>query len=367
MAHQSSLLLLLITIFLPLHLPFSAAANVRGGYWFPGGGFPISAIESTLFTHLFCAFADLDPSTYGVTISPENQPQFWNFTPTVAKRNPLVKTLLSIGGAGANSSALAYMAGNPTARQVFFNSSMGLARSYGFDGLDLDWEFPRSGKEMADFGTLVDEWRVAVNVEAVRSGKPPLILSAAVYYSPFYSSPLVAYPTQSISNSLDWINVMAYDFYAPGWSPNITGPPAALHNPDQPINVDIGITTWIQQGLPAEKVVLGLPFYGYAWSLVDSNQTGLYVPANGTNQPWGGAMTYNQINQFIAQQNGTNNVFNATVVSQYCYNGTTWIGYDGLGSIFGKVLYAKTKGLGGYFAWHVGADDDWSLSTTGSF
>ncbi|CAN0838497.1 Class V chitinase [Linum grandiflorum] len=160
---------------------------------------------------------------------------------------------------------------------------------------------------------------------------------------------------------------MAYDFYAPGWSAKSTGPPAALYNSDQMISVESGIRAWIQQGLPPTKIVLGLPFYGYAWKLVDANETGLYAPANGTDLPAGGAMTYGQINRFIAEWKGSAvDVFNATVVSEYCYNETTWIGYDSGETIFGKVLYAKAKGLAGYFAWHVGADDNWTLSTTAS-
>ncbi|CAN1173508.1 Class V chitinase [Linum perenne] len=172
---------------------------------------------------------------------------------------------MSIGGAGANGTAFALMAGNSTTRQVFINSSVSLARSYGFDGLDLDWEFPSSWEEMASFALLVMDWRRLV---------------------------------EAISNNLDWINVMSYDLYAPKWSPNSTGPPAALYGSDQVISVDSGIRSWLQQGLPATKIVLGLPFYGE--------------------------------------------------------------------SIFGKVLYAKVKGLGGYFAWHVGGDDNWTLSTTAS-
>ncbi|CAN1256449.1 Class V chitinase [Linum perenne] len=347
-----------------LHSAAAQPAVVRGGYWFPDSGFAVSAIESRHFTHLFCAFAGIDSGNFQLTVPAANRQQFMTFTQTVQSKNPSVRTLLSIGGGGANVATFAAMAGNSTTRQVFINSSVSLARSYGFDGLDLDWEFPSSWEEMASFALLVMDWRRLVEVEALMSRKPTLILTAAYE---FFSSSL-----QAISNNLDWINVMSYDLYVPNWSPNSTGPPAALYGSDQVISVDSGIRSWLQQGLPATKIVLGLPFYGYAWQLLNSNQTGMYIPANGTDLPEGGAMTYGQINRFIEGWKSSDDtrvvdMFNATVVTKYCYYGTTWIGYDSSESIFGKVLYAKVKGLGGYFAWHVGGDDNWTLSTTGNW
>jgi chitinase len=65
---------------------------------------------------------------------------------------------------------------------------------------------------------------------------------------------------------------MAYDFYAPGWSPDVAGPPAALYNTRDPLACgDAGVRAWIDGGVPGQQLVLGLPFYGYAWKLVDGN------------------------------------------------------------------------------------------------
>ncbi|KAK7859342.1 class v chitinase, partial [Quercus suber] len=93
------------------------------------------------------------------------------------------------------------------------------------------------------------------------------------------------------------------------------------------------------------KISLGLPYYGFAWTLVDANNRGLLAPANS----WcsctaGGA---------LIAQNSTTTVFNSMFVSDYCYNGTTWIGYDDVQSIHTKVTYAKGKGLLGYFSWQI--------------
>ncbi|KAH0970178.1 hypothetical protein GBA52_022334 [Prunus armeniaca] len=142
-------------------------------------------------------------------------------------------------------------------------------------------------------------------------GKPLLLLVAAVYYSATYNSLL--HPIQSIKNNLDWINVMSYSFFAPGWSPNVTGPPASLYNPISPISGDSGITAWLQAGMPPKKIAFGLPFYGYAWNLTDPNQHSIFAPAEGMAVPPDGSASYNLIKAYIAE-NGAPTVFNSTLV-----------------------------------------------------
>ncbi|KAE8718885.1 hypothetical protein F3Y22_tig00109987pilonHSYRG00158 [Hibiscus syriacus] len=344
-----------------LQFHFSAGQNpVRAGYWSADTEFPVSDIDSTLFTHLFCAFADINPQTNRVTVSPVNQPRFSSFTSTVRSRNPNVRTLLSIGGGNSSPVDFASMARQAISRKSFIDSSINLARSYNFHGLDLDWERPSTRTEMDNLGLLLNEWRAALNYESAVTGRPKLLLSAALFYNSYYNSLL--HPIQAIRNSLDWINVMAYDFYAPGWS-TVTGPPAALFNSDTQVSGDYGIQSWIQSGIPANKLVMGFPFYGRAWRIVNANNHGFFEPTSGAAITPDGAAGYGQIREFIAQNNAVE-VYNATVVSNYCYNGTTWIGYDDTQSIRAKVSYVKQNGLLGYYAWHVGADDNWALSRT---
>lgn len=266
---------------------------------------------------------------------------------------------MSIGGGAADKTAFASMASNPTSRKSFIDSSIRLARSNGFHGLDLDWEYPSSAAEMSNFGTLLREWRSAVVAEASSSGRQRLLLAAAVFYSNNYYS--VLYPVQAVADSLDWVNLMAYDFYGPGWS-RVTGPPAALYDPSNAgPRGDAGVRSWTQAGLPAKKAVLGFPYYGYAWTLSNANSHSYYAPTTGAAISPDGSIGYGQIRKFIVDNRATT-VYNASVVGDYCYAGTTWIGYDDNQSIVTKVRYAKQKGLLGYFSWHVGADDNSGLS-----
>ena len=352
-----------ISLFVLLRQPsFSFGQTaVKAAYWFPESGFPATSINSSLFTVLYCAFAQLNNQTYQVFIPSGNAQTFSTFTSTVQQKNPSIKTLLSIGGGAANNADYAAMASDFNRRQAFITSSINLARSNNFHGLDLDWEYPSTPEQMTQFGYLVDEWRAAIADEARTSGRPALLLAAAVFYSSNYYS--TDYVVVALARSLDWINVMAYDFYGPGWS-TVTGPPAALYNPGNSVSGNTGVRAWLQAGFPANKTVLGFPFYGYGWRLSNAGNHGYFAPTTGAAFPDGGAVAYNYIRQFIVNNRATT-VFNSTVVGDYCYSGTTWIGYDDTQSITAKVRYSKGLGLRGYFAWHVGADDNMGLSRTG--
>ena len=91
---------------------------------------------------------------------------------------------------------------------------------------------------------------------------------------------------------------MAYDYYMPTWW-NHTAAFAALYNPGSDMSTDYGISSWINCGFPAKKLVLGLPFYGYAWTLVNPNDNEIGALAKGPAITRDGAMTYKDIKDVI--------------------------------------------------------------------
>nr|XP_016471103.1 PREDICTED: acidic mammalian chitinase-like [Nicotiana tabacum] len=155
MANSVTLFSIIFSCFLLRQLVCTNSQNViKGGYWFKNSGLALNNIDSTLFTHLFCAFADLNPQSNQLIISPENQDSFSQFTSTVQRKNPPVKTFLSIAGGSANKTAYGIMARQPNSRKSFIDSSIRLARQLGFHGLDLDWESPLSATDMTNIGTI---------------------------------------------------------------------------------------------------------------------------------------------------------------------------------------------------------------------
>ena len=155
---MSKIVILLFHILLYSELmPSEAQTWIKSGYWYSRTGSPISDINSALFTHLICAFADVNSSSYELSVSSTDKQYFSTFTKTVRQKNPSVTTLLSIAGGNANHTTLAYMVSKETYRTSFIDSSIKIASLYGFQGLDLCWVSAHTLLNMKNMGLLFQE------------------------------------------------------------------------------------------------------------------------------------------------------------------------------------------------------------------
>nr|QIJ55478.1 acidic mammalian chitinase-like protein [Cajanus platycarpus] len=341
-------------------------ASVRAAYWPAGDDLSPSSINTKYFTHIYYAFIQQHPQFFYLNVTEFDKKWIPKFINGLRYRYPPVKTLLSIGGGGSNSTAFSLMARDKRTRQVFINSTIHVARRYGFNGLDLDWEFPDNEGDMSNLGALFQEWHQALVVEARISKKPRLLLTAAVYYTStikLISNGPRLYPAQAIKDYLDWASPMCFD-YNGAWA-NFTGFNAALDDPKSNVSTRYGIGSWIGSGVPAGKLVMGLPLYGRTWALKDPNVHGVGAEAVGAAIDTDGTLDYDEILVFN-KENGATIVYDDVAVSFYSYAGTTWIGYDDGPSITKKVQFAKSLGLKGYFFWAVGKDKDWTISRQAS-
>ncbi|KAK9059491.1 hypothetical protein SSX86_020193 [Deinandra increscens subsp. villosa] len=346
---------------------YSSHVPNKGAYW-PSWSidFPPSAIDTTLFTHVYYAFLSPSNVTFKFEIDYPTALSLKNFTTTLHEKKPSIKTLFSTGGAGEDLKILfSRMALGHDSRKSFICSTIEVARKFEFDGVDLDWEFPQTPTDMVNFRHLLHEWRVAVKKEARSSGRPQLLLSAATYYKPEITLDNVyrTYPVASINKNLDWINAMCYDYHG-GWDLTATGAHAALYDPNSNVSTSYGLHSWIKAKLKKEKLVMGLPLYGHSWQLKDPSLYGIGAPAVDIGPGDKGQMSYIEVEKFNAQNNAMV-VYDLSTVSVYSVAGTSWIGYDDVRSVKSKIEYARTLKIGGYFFWAVDGDKDWKISQEG--
>ena len=157
------------------HVGLAGAAHVvKGGYVF---GSDIQNVNFNLETHVWYAFAGVDPTSYKVVTTGDTG--ISTFVAAVKKSNANVVPLLSIGGADAPIATFADMVATSATRKAFIDSSIKVARQYGFEGLDLDWESPQNQLQMANLAQLLKEWRAATKVESHSSYKAELLLTGA--------------------------------------------------------------------------------------------------------------------------------------------------------------------------------------------
>lgn len=158
---------------------------------------------------------------------------------------------------------------------------------------------------MVNFGTLLTEFRVAIVSESRNSGKSPLIIVMSGYRVPSVDS--VKYPIESMKMNLDWAHILSFDYYVPTVD-NITAPHAALYDPSGKANTDEGISRWLKEGFSASKLVLGLPYHGFAWTLVNPGDgDGIGSLASGPAITIDGSIGYKVIKSL-----GVNSVYNST-------------------------------------------------------
>ncbi|KAF3964851.1 hypothetical protein CMV_010906 [Castanea mollissima] len=341
----------------------------KAGYWYAGSESPIPDINSALFTHLICGFANVSSTTYQLSIPLEQEQYFSSFTNIVKSKNPSVITLLSIWngqattakailGEKVNTSVLSSMLNQSSYRRSFIESSIKTARQYGFQGIDLFWLWPNTASDMTNMGILLDEWRAAVDSESRNSSESKLILTMALYYLPSFE--FGSYPIGSIQRNMDWAHVVAYDYHLP-LNEKFIHAHAVLYDPSSNVSTDYGIRGWLAKGFPPNKLVFGLPYHGYAWTLVNPKENAIGAPSSGRAETEDGSMSYKYIKSYIRGYNAKT-IFNATFVMNYCIIGSTWINFDDVESIRAKISYAKQKNLRGYNVFLVSNDDNWMLS-----
>ncbi|KAK7265132.1 hypothetical protein RJT34_32748 [Clitoria ternatea] len=336
---------------------------IKGIYWLEQPEFPPSAINTSLFTHVFYAFLQPNNKTYELNISDSTATSLTTFTNTFRAKTAPITTLISIN---TDATLFALIASNPSTRAIFINSTIHVARTFHFHGVDLDWEFPQTFDQMNHLAQLLHEWRAAIAAESVATCRKPLLLTAAVYFAANFflsKAPSLTYPIHSINENVDWVNVMAYDLHG-SWS-NKTGAPAGLFDPESNVSVDFGLRSWIQGGVHPEKLVMGLPLFGRTWQLRDPNVHGIGAPAVGSGPGLDGAMGFFQVMDFN-NKTGARVVHDMETGSVYSYSGSYWVGYDDPLTVAVKVGYAQALSLGGYFFWAAGLDTtDWKISTKG--
>ena len=308
-----------------------------------------------------------------------DQPLRGNFNQLIKlkQRYPHLKTLISVGG-WSWSNRFSDVAADPALRENFANSAVDFLRKYQFDGVDLDWEYPVSGglqgnsrraEDKQNFTLLLQKTREKLDAAGAKDGKRYLLTIASG------ASPAFAQNTEldKISDIVDWINIMTYDFNG-GWQ-NITAHNAPLYLdpaavaagvPDsESFYVEAGVRGHLNAGVPAGKLVLGVPFYGRGWTGAAAAGNGQYQknagPSAGTWEK--GVFDYSDLENNYINKNGYTRYWNDIAKVPYLFNPSsgTFISYDDQQSIGYKSGFIKANHLGGAMFWEFSGDRNKTL------
>jgi chitinase len=282
------------------------------------------------------------------------------------EKYPLVKLILSIGGA-ADSKTFDKITSNETHLERFVHTARMLVDDLGMNGVDIDWEHPSNEAQGQRYTNLLAR---------LRDGMPsPLYLVTTAVPSGIWA--LRNMNLGEVSNYVDMINVMAYDFVGPFPGISESGHHAQLRNQKGEEDGSVAAKTsgeaatqfLLEQGVAREKIVLGVPLYGRSFL----GATGPGQPFHGHGGQEGGIFEYQHLpitkrDEHAGSQDSDPDAitpcaeqFDSKLVAAWCVGPQTeegggFITYDNAMSVEAKARYVKEEGLGGMFYWHIGFD-----------
>ncbi len=330
----------------------------------PEFGLNISRIPGNLLTHINYAFVSV--SSKGTCYVPAPSLDGPNFAALRALRDrfPHLKLLISLGG-GSSTGGFRTGAASAAGRHRFAQSCVGLMKEIDFDGIDVDWEFPANTAEKKNYALLLGELRQ-------RLAQEQLLTIAA----PAGRRYIADVPWKEIEQTVDWINLMTYDYSWSAAPDSNAGLNAPLYPPhggaseNSELSVHGTVQTYLKAGISPEKLLLGIPFYGRGWDGVPAARDSF----TGHLRTAGGGVLNGKAFYFRDIKKNHLGAFErrwhekARVPWLYDASSRTMISYDDEESISEKADYAMSKRLGGLMIWEISKDDDSNslLSTVAS-
>lgn len=273
--------------------------------------------------------------------------------------NPTLTVLVSVGGWDW-SGAFSDMALTKQSRSRFIDSVVNFIEKHNLDGLDIDWEYPAMPgatnnfrpEDTANYTLLVKELRHRFNREQKKLHRH-LLLSVATGASPKF---LAHTEMRKVQRYVDTVNLMTYDYYGPG-DDAITGHQAPLFtDPADPkqLSADRSVRDYEEAGVPARKIVLGLPFYAKTWAEVPSQNHGLFQPGKKPPRSFYGS-GHDPASLLKA---GYTRYWDTASSAPYLYNPDTqtFVSYEDAESVARKCKYVLDKKLGGVMFWTYSSD-----------
>lgn len=283
------------------------------------------------------------------------------------KDNPDLKVLISVGG-WSGSGTFSDTALTQESRHVFIDSVIDFLERNRLDGLDVDWEYPGvtgagnkfRAEDKQNYTLLLQELRERFTEQEKKLGRPLLLTIAAGALDEFLDHTEMS----KVQAYVDTVNLMSYDYYVPG-ADSLTGHNAPLFtSPADPkkTSADASVRAFENAGVPASKIVLGVPFYGHIWGGVGATADGLFQRGKRTTDAF---VHYDQIAARIATDKLTRH-WDAAASVPYLYGPQSkiFISYDDSESMALKCKYAREHGLAGVMFWEYASDTTGELLDT---
>ncbi|KAI1808309.1 glycoside hydrolase family 18 protein [Daldinia bambusicola] len=349
--------------------PFRGYKN--GAYftnWGINSGFYPQELPVSELTHIYYAFADIDAdgtvkSSDPVADLQKRYPEDPRSNRTHnaygavkqlyihKKWNRNLKVLLSIGGWNY-SPKFVTAAATDSSRHKFASSAVKLVTDWGFDGIDIDWEYPATDADKENFVKLLQACRQAFDRYSLLHGvRYRFTISVASPASPLNYEKLDLF---AMNRYVDSWHLMAYD-YSGSWD-TVSGHQANVFSYESSaaskrLSTDDAVRHYESQGIHPQKILLGLPLYGRAFE--GTSGLGQNYTSVGQGGPQPGVYYYKEL-----PKRGAAVVYDEVAKATYSYDAAAreLVSYDDVRSATYKAQYLRWRRLGGAFFWEASGD-----------
>ncbi|KAI6750545.1 hypothetical protein HG530_014826 [Fusarium avenaceum] len=312
-------------------------------------------IRTDGFTHLYGAFATIDPDTFAVKPWHEDDVELYKEFTGLKKKG--LETWIAIGGwtfndPGPTRTTFSDLSASPARRARFIKSLTSFLDEHGFQGVDLDWEYPgapdRGGrKEDTDnYVSLLKDMRAAFGTKYG--------INIAIPTSYWY---LRWFKPKEIEQYVDYMGIMTYDLHGP-WDEDIKQVGRVILGHTNIPEIANWSLPLYYAGVNPEKVNLGLAYYARGYTVSDSNCKSIGCKWSGTSRPapctnFGGVMSLEEIERMVKEEPGITPKLLPKDMMMELQFGNQWIGYDNEDTIFMKKKWASSRCFGGTMVWSV--------------
>jgi chitinase len=351
------------------------ADNVIGAYY-PGGSaerYPISRIPAGKLTHLFYAFARIEK---GRCVVSEHAAGHFAALAELKRKHPHLRTVISIGGWTADGFSDAALTARSRERFVSSCIALFFDRHRGsFDGFDIDWEYPVYGgpeevtsrpQDRSNMTLLAREFRRQLDAVGKQRGQH-FLLTAALPAGRLQSAgafdPARSFELDKLAGVLDFINLMTYDMGTTFSSVSTFNAPLREVG-DDPLDPQLrrwnsvagAVDYYREQGVPAGKLVLGVPFYGRGFRVSSDAGDGLYQAYSAPYH----AGDWRVIREKLLADPQWEQHWHPVAETPWLFHrgDRVFVSYEDPRSIAIRAAYARDRGLRGVFMWELTGDDD---------
>ncbi|CAN9282975.1 unnamed protein product [Alternaria alternata] len=309
-----------------------------------------------LYTHINFAFATIDPKTFKVAPSSKTDVDLYKRLMLHKQKDPGLKVFIAIGGwtfndPGPTATTFSDLAASVLRQKTFIDSLLSFMSTYGFGGLDLDWEYPvaedRSGREV-DFDNFPKFMSRLKQALTSASKGLTITLPASYWYLQHFD------PGQP-----DWFNIMSYDLHGTWdkgnkWTGNVLNPHTNL------TEIDAALDLLWRNDVDPTKVVMGVAFYGRAFSATSESclEPGCTYESGGQKGKCSrevGILLNSEIDDMVTANAGSVTLYKKEAAKVATW-GNQWISYDDEETLQMKSEYAQTLCLGGLMVWAISHD-----------